>query len=318
MFQATRMLFLYVETPLHAGIGRGLGTVDLPIQRERTTGYPTIHASGLKGALRAEARGKVVSAEVRSELAEGEQAGKLIEGEVLAIFGPETDKAHKHAGALATGDARLLLFPVRSLAGVQAWVTSGEALARFRREASLTGLTFDWNLPTDEPEENAAWINGNTLVAGDSVVLEEFSFTPDQTQAETIGKIGTWLAQHALPQTSEYKYWRAKLPQKLCILPENAFRDFALYATEVQTHVKLDENTKTVKDRMLWTTENLPVDTLLYAPLMATASRTDEIVLDAAGVLNKLTKLGLARVQLGGDETTGQGIVALTFAGGAA
>ena len=36
------MLFLYVETPLHAGSGRGLGTVDLPIQRERATGYPMI------------------------------------------------------------------------------------------------------------------------------------------------------------------------------------------------------------------------------------------------------------------------------------
>mgnify|MGYP000669322062 CR=1 FL=1 len=37
MFQATNLLFIYVETPLHAGSGRGLGSVDLPIQRERIT-----------------------------------------------------------------------------------------------------------------------------------------------------------------------------------------------------------------------------------------------------------------------------------------
>ena len=59
MFQAKKILFLYVETPLHAGTGRGLGAVDLPIQRDRTTGYPIIQASSVKGALRAEAYGKI-------------------------------------------------------------------------------------------------------------------------------------------------------------------------------------------------------------------------------------------------------------------
>ena len=56
MFEAMRMLFIYVETPLHAGTGRGLGAVDQPIQRERTTGYPIVQASSIKGRLRAEAR----------------------------------------------------------------------------------------------------------------------------------------------------------------------------------------------------------------------------------------------------------------------
>ncbi len=53
MFEAKSMLFIYVETPLHAGTGRGLGAVDLPIQRERTTGYPIVQASSVKGRLRA-------------------------------------------------------------------------------------------------------------------------------------------------------------------------------------------------------------------------------------------------------------------------
>jgi CRISPR-associated protein Cmr4 len=52
MFDRAAMLFLYTETPLHAGSGTSLGIVDLPIQRERTTGYPMIQASGLKGCLR--------------------------------------------------------------------------------------------------------------------------------------------------------------------------------------------------------------------------------------------------------------------------
>ena len=52
MFKIARPLFLICETPLHAGSGDALGVVDLPIQRERHTGFPKIEASSLKGALR--------------------------------------------------------------------------------------------------------------------------------------------------------------------------------------------------------------------------------------------------------------------------
>jgi len=95
LFEAKTMLYVYVETPLHAGSGRALGAVDLPIQRERVTGYPIVQASGLKGRLRAEARARKMS-------------------NLEVVFGPETDKAHEHAGALSTGDAKILLFPVFS------------------------------------------------------------------------------------------------------------------------------------------------------------------------------------------------------------
>ena len=54
MFLESKILFIFAETPLHAGTGSGLGAVDLPIQRERSTGYPIVQASGLKGALRSD------------------------------------------------------------------------------------------------------------------------------------------------------------------------------------------------------------------------------------------------------------------------
>jgi CRISPR-associated protein Cmr4 len=304
------MLFIYVETPLHAGTGRGLGAVDLPIQRERTTGYPIVQASSLKGRLRAAARGKSKD----NPTSEEKQQGWLSSHEFLAIFGPETDNASDHAGALSIGDARILLFPVRSLAGVFAWTTSVDALARFRREAQMVGLTVDWELPA-EPDKNTALVSGDALIAGGSVVLEEFSFTPDTDQADQADKvraIGQWLENNALPQTG-YDYWKRALQQKLCILPEDAFRDFVLYGTEVQTHVQLDPSSKTVKEGP-WTTENLPVDTLLYAPLMATKSRASGVNLSGQQVLAKVKGLGLVYTQLGGDETTGQGMVALRFA----
>lgn len=294
MFDAKAMLFIYVETPLHAGTGRGLGAVDLPIQRERVTDYPIVQASSLKGRLRAEA------------------GGKLPDNELEAIFGPETERASEHAGALSVGDAKILLFPVRSLAGVFAWTTSVDVLARFLREAQMVGLKVDWELPT-EPAKDAALINGDVLTAGDSVVLEEFSFTPDRSQASKIQQIGEWLVRNALPKGDEYQYWRNVLPEKLCILPEDAFRDFVKYSTEVQTHIRLNPKTKTVESGALWTTESLPVDTLLYAPLLATPSRARDVKMTAEEVLQRVQGLGLVRTQLGGDETTGQGIVALRF-----
>src|SRR4051794_18608918 len=113
MITATSMLYLYVETPLHAGVGSGLSSIDLPIQRERTTQYPTLQGSGIKGKLRATLEGD------RKQLSDQE---KII---VDTLFGPPSDETkdsnNDHAGALIFGDARLLLFPIRSLNGVFAY-----------------------------------------------------------------------------------------------------------------------------------------------------------------------------------------------------
>lgn len=293
MFKATSMLFIYVETPLHAGSGRGLGAVDLPIQRERTTNYPIIQASSVKGKLRAETK------------------AKLSNDEWNAIFGPELLNASDYAGALSVGDARLLLFPVRSLAGVFAWTTSLHALARFQRDCALAGVQFPLPEMSEPAKEPATALISNTslLQAGEAVVLEEFSFIPKRES--NVAKIAEWIAQHALP--ASYAYWRQELPKKLVILPEDYFRDFVTYGTEVQTHVRLDPDTKTVQTGALWTTESLPVDTLLYAPLMATKSRLVGVNMDAKTVLGTIKKLNLTCMQLGGDETTGQGMVSLQF-----
>src|SRR5205085_12263114 len=55
MITATNILYIYTETPLHVGTGSGLSNIDLPIQRERTTQYPMIQGSSIKGKMRATA-----------------------------------------------------------------------------------------------------------------------------------------------------------------------------------------------------------------------------------------------------------------------
>ena len=299
MYEKTLMMFIYVETPLHAGSGRGLGAVDLPVQRERTTGYPIIQASSVKGKLRAEVRAA--------------RGWKDNSPQIEALFGKAGDSDDNYAGAVAPGDARVLLFPVRSLAGVFAWTTCLHALQRFARDCALAGLQPP---PLDDlsaPVAGRALVGDSALNAGDAVVLEEFSYSP-QNQPK-VAALGQWIAQQALP--GSYTYWKAELPKKLVILPDNDFRDFVLYGTEVQTHVRLNPDTKTVETSALWTTESLPVDTLLYAPLMAMKSRGNGTAWAADQVLGELKDaLDGKRVQFGGDETTGQGWTTVKFAGG--
>lgn len=295
------MMFIYVETPLHAGTGRALGMVDLPIQRERATGYPMIQAGGVKGRLRAHYKGSMDT------------------NDLLAVFGPETLNASEHAGALSFGDARLLLFPVRSLAGVFAWCTSVDALARFQREIALTGVSLNISLPNKDgapicPQGNNAWVSGkrNKVEGNNTIVLEEYAF---EIEEQDISSVAEELAK-ALPDGAEYTYWKKTLKESLCILPEDAFRDFTLYATEVQTHIKLDPEKKTVETGALWTAESLPVDTIMYVPLIANQSREGKKQ-SAKTVLEKVTNNPPSRINFGGDETTGQGYVALKFMGGA-
>ena len=51
-----KLLFYQNQTPLHMGTGTEIGFVDLPIQREKTTGFPKGEVSGIKEAFRKESR----------------------------------------------------------------------------------------------------------------------------------------------------------------------------------------------------------------------------------------------------------------------
>lgn len=310
--QRKKMLFIYTETPLHAGSGRGLGYVDLPIQRERVTDYPMVQSSGVKGALRSEVQNR--------------KGWKEDGDEAKAIFGSADGDNKSFAGAVTVGDAKLLLFPVRSLEGVFAWVTSVDALNRFMRDAVALGLKVDWDLPAnEEPQTNGditeCWAGKNVRFKtnnGLQVTLEDFTYTAKEDKAKVVKKIGAWLAKHALPQdATEYQYWRDNLPHHLVILPREDFRDFARYGTEVRTHIKISPDTKTVESGALWTAESLPSDTLLYSPIIISSSRAQvETKKSASDIERVIQGLHDKRINLGGDETTGHGVVMLHFSNG--
>lgn len=307
MITVTRMLYLYVETPLHAGVGSGLSSVDLPIQRERTTQYPMIQSSGIKGKLRASIEGD------RAKLSDQER------NVVDIIFGPpaESGKGSEHAGALIAGDARILLFPVRSLNGVFAYTTSSDVLSRFRRDI-LRGqpdLELSWEVP-GKVSDKALVTTASDVHTSNAMVLEEFSF---ETQADPgVDAIAGWIAENALPIQAGDSYWPNKVKNSLVILPDDVFRDFALYATEIITRVRIDREKKTVVGGALWTEEHLPTDTFLYVPIYATDARKNgkDGPRTATEILNTAQELATRKgdyLQLGGDETVGRGMVRIRW-----
>lgn len=301
-------LFIYTETSLHAGVGSTVSVVDLPIQRERTTQFPIVQGSGIKGAL-------------RSQVNDGfEGRDNLIN---LVFGGEEEDKKDNtkkvnFAGAVSVGDARIVLFPVRSLAGVFAYITCPVVLARVRRDMK------DFPELDQAIAMDAALVNTkSTVSASNRVVLEEFSFTAQSNPA--VDEIAGWLADYALPDAPEYKYWKDKLQTSLVILHDDAFRDFVQNSTEIVTRVRLDSAKKTVIDGALWTQEMLPPDTLLMSAVIVRSTRSERIRNDDGKSFSPENVIGWlhdtsiipSRIQLGGDETTGQGMVALRWYGGA-
>lgn len=325
MITATNILYLYTETPLHVGTGSGLSNVDLPIQRERTTQYPMIQGSGIKGKLRATAEFEQLK-DLDVIFGSSRTTGKNTQN---GAQGHGTNEQYDHAGTLIVGDARILLFPVRSLNGVFAYTTCYDVLQRFARDLERGLVTFQekWTPPRPIYEQDAEMptalvtTSQSNVTIQDSrsqeqkIVLEEFSF---KAQLDGIvDTIADWLAQNALPKYGNStepgdSYWQNKLKRSLVILPDNDFRDFVLYATEVITRIQIERGTKTVKNGALWTEEHLPTDTLLYVPIYATNSRRNGHTWTGKDILYTVSKLNSKQgsyLQLGGDETIGRGIV---------
>jgi CRISPR-associated protein Cmr4 len=295
MYQTSKVLFLYCESPLHAGAGEG-GVIDLPIQRESHTNLPKIESSSLKGALRETMR-KIVTKD-----------------ELFAAFGPEkTNDAAR--GALSFTDARLLLFPVRSAKGIFAWVTCPWAINRFLKDISLCpGATVPAWGGGVQLTDNEAQVPANNCpllhsVGGvDQLMLEEYVFIAKKVDAQIGGKpIGEWLADHALP-TGTGQFWKDAMKSSLVIVPDEAFRDFATLHTEVVTRNKIDPDTGTVEGTALFTEEYLPSDSLLYAVVAASPEFKKGGGNNAANMMAIFDRTPEI-VQLGGNATIGKGLI---------
>ena len=313
MFQKKAVMFLYAVSPVHMGAGSATGIIDNPIQRERHTCHPCFAGSGIKGAVRHgfEAIGgdpAIARARLRSD--------------IELLFGPEARTGELHAGAVSFGDAQLVAFPVRCLKNGYVYATCPQALARTKRLLALAGAGEEWEIPTVR-EGRCIVLNPALLSPGKKLHLEAFEYVADDTDDSVTGKLSTLakdLADRALPQKDGYAFFRNKLKTDLVVLSDTDFAYFVEHATLVEPHVRIDDSTGTAADGGLFYTENLPPESLLIAPLFAGRTRADKQngdEMEAAEVMLKIrTAIDGKTLQIGGDATTGRGLVVARVLGG--
>jgi len=282
-----RLVFVHALSPLHAGIGQGVGVIDLPTAREKATGLPFLPGSSLKGTLRDSCTNST---------------------EQRQVFGPDTANASDHAGSAQFSDQRLLLLPVRSLAGTFAWVTSPYVLRRFARDASDAGAK---GLPTSVPQPaslETCFVHAQecaikTPISTDQtcVVLEDLDLQP--TTHDDVTAWATWLAEQVFPADAT---WQPVLRARFCIVHDDVLGFLLQTATEITARIKLMENTKTVEKGGLWYEEALPAETVLAGLVVATPVAKSGAT--AAGVFQALTGLMGKTMQFGGKATVGRGL----------
>jgi len=303
MFKSNRLLTLCAQTSVHAGSGNDMGgVIDLPIQREKHTGFPKFESSSLKGSLRAEVRN-----------ADAENYLDMEHSQIVNYtFGPEGDT--NTAASMAVTDARCLLFPVKSVKGVFAWVTCPMVIKRFISDLSIIGIECNCAIPQE------GTVSTNSMLTPDNAVimLDEnvYNIKPDESVND--------FAKYILPMFSENAtLLQEQLETNIAVLSDDDFKMIVMMGTEVLFRNKINPKTGTVEKGALFQEEMLPSETVLYALLMTgpiydkpenkgaiakavakSGCTEDEFI------MNFLTSKIPAVIQLGGGATLGKGLLA--------
>ena len=297
-----KLLTLHCLSPLHCGTGQGIAGIDLPIQRERHTGWPVVPGSSIKGVLRDAAR---------QESKESDPHQANYHRDVIALFGPEP-KAEQTGelglGALAFGDGVLLAFPVRSLCGVFAWVTCPLALERLRRVAGMAGIT----VPACEPLKDTDIYCSERLRVDDKkddVLLEDHALTRKPLDVKLMESL-----RSLFPESAQFL-----VNNHFAVVSDDLFAWFARHATQVEARIALDPATKPVSNGALFYQETVPPESVFVSMISAENARhaaaKDSPFHTASAALAHLETLCKSPRQFGGDATIGKGLCALHLEG---
>lgn len=307
MFEIAKPLFLHCQTPLHVGSGDNLGIVDLPIQRERHTDFPKVESSSLKGSLR-EAFEELAVDDTQAQrkihiLFGYDEKGQMSE-EIKKYFKEDT----QFSGCLGFTDARLLLFPVKSLKGIFAWITCPYILNRLQEDLSLADMKLNFEIP----KENTCTMESSLLIQDNQAVFEEYTYSLKPEEETT--KLAEWIRENIFEGTG---YWANKICTHLAVLGNDEFRDFVLFSTEVTTRIKIENETGTVQKGGLFTEEFLPAESVLYSLVLASpefSKRERKAFPDSKTVIECFSRFlgenGIGNYfQLGGNSTLGKGMI---------
>jgi CRISPR-associated protein Cmr4 len=275
------LIGLVAETPVHVGIGQANEAIDLPVAREKTTHIPHVPGSGVKGALRVWAGGTDL--------------------DINQLFGTDTtdEGSDRAAGTILCGEARLALLPVRCTSDSYKWVTCPLIINRLIRDMQR------FNMPINMPNSMGNLVyqvadgyhrkaSGNNTPLG----LEEREFTYSGDIDDAVINLFAPLVGDAFD--------RATLKAKIVILSDEDFVWFAQFGLPVAMRNRLNEH-KIVDGGGLWSEETLSVDTVMWMLLGERMAGQVDLVKEKIG--------GKPYIQMGGNETIGQGWFKMAVAG---
>ena len=227
-FSTHRYLIQSID-PVHIGTGgMRLGRVDNSIVREPGTKLPKIPGTSLSGAIRSYAAYRYGK---RSCAGQTGHCGKST-CPICYTFGSisgdskKEDGQNNYAGVVSIGDARILLFPVYSMAG-PVWVTSPTTLEDF----GIMGQSVS----ADKAKMSSDLVKYRNLNLGWLMVKNESSLTLK------------------LPSNMP-----ASVSDRIVLVSDKLFSQVVNSNLEVRTSVSIDPKTGAAEDGALFTYEAIP------------------------------------------------------------
>lgn len=232
LYTHQRFVFMTLD-PVHIGTGGyRLGLVDNAIVREPGTGIPKIPGTGLMGAARSYAAMRYGNTDAAGQHKNYKDKEIKRKCPIIYTFGTASESDEGHAGTVSISDARMLLFPVHSMAG-PVWVSTKEALTEagftvaggdVEKENILTSL--DWG----KPNLNLGWL------------------------LLTVKK-GLNIAPPA--QLNNAQEWNA-IKDRVAIVSQKLLSQVINSNLEVRTSVAINPETGAAEDKALFTYEAIP------------------------------------------------------------
>ncbi len=294
MYSSAVLMLLKALTPVHVGTGREEALhVDLPIQRDEFD-FPTIWASSLKGAAKANVRDN----DFRKHL--GSDPGE-----------PETTPSH-----IAFLDAKLLLIPARSLDNVWTYVTTPHLLEYLNTYLSIyneiTGSNLLLNLShiasytsqgvaiTSKALEKTAPGSNVRIIVNETEI--QAVYDPDIVKKIRLDAVLQGIAKDVLDDINSHG---------IVIVPDKDNKGLAIIRRSmvIQYRVRLKRETKTV-DAGPWSEEYLPLKTVLVSLALCRDAQGKDGGKSAKDLCNELKDMFSNRsIYVGGKETIGRGLV---------
>jgi len=299
-----KIVGLLTHSPLHVGEGKSMGAIDNPIAREKHTGFPIIPGTGLKGA-------------IRQDL---ECDYGLNDARISSVFGPRDDPSGG-AGTAVIGEAQLAVLPVRSQNTPFVYVSCPHILRRISVGYSVTGQDgtaisdFLKNHPSISSKGIVSGGGYEKMAQSGSVLLEDLlvEVDSDEKTFEALANRLLLLAGGSISIPDDFE-------DTLVIVSDRIFAWLCRFAIPVRARNVLSEWKTSVN---LWYEEVLPTDTFMWFLMKSRTSETyplmnatDQTLSSSDWVLKSLGPDDNSRfIQVGGNETVGQGWVQICEVG---